>query len=303
VISTNLYRPQGLYADKTHLYWTDNPPGVYFTIERVLLSDWSKRDLLKKGENQHPFSLTAVCATTLYWSDTMSRSLFQMNIKTKETHVVNQFRGVKPFGLVSNILGKCDPLVNEVGIVMDVKKMTHIQSDSEEVVSVASEHGKKNNSDVMEWCGNWETIPCLNGASCLSVNRKIFCLCTPGFTGPTCQDKYSNTTPTESLSSSVILSFGIGFLLTITVLVIVVIFLGIRVRKLNKKPKIHKKIVLAKSSGRDHSTSSVCEMIDIENCCNMNVCETPCYERPSIETKREKRAANKAEDKQRLIDT
>ncbi|XP_047110481.1 protein cueball [Schistocerca piceifrons] len=67
------------------------------------------------------------------------------------------------------------------------------------------------------------------------------------------------------------------------------IFLGVALRRmsiLNKQPRLRKRIIVNKKARQQElpdrrpsgqSTGEQCE-ITIENCCNMNICETPCYE-------------------------
>ena len=64
------------------------------------------------------------------------------------------------------------------------------------------------------------------------------------------------------------LVLGITCLLFCTVSCI----LFLKLRKAHRRPKIHRRIVVSRNS--ESQSSSVCEMIDIENCCNGTNCET-----------------------------
>lgn len=71
--------------------------------------------------------------------------------------------------------------------------------------------------------------------------------------------------------------------------VALIIFLVVALRRmsvLNKQPRLRKRIIVNKKARQQElpdrrpsgqSTGEQCE-ITIENCCNMNICETPCYE-------------------------
>jgi hypothetical protein len=76
---------------------------------------------------------------------------------------------------------------------------------------------------------------------------------------------------------------GSGLLVGITLLgVVVVVLFGIilvltlKLRRANRKPIIRRRVVVSHRSDLDSNSSgsTVCEMIDIENCCNGSICET-----------------------------
>ena len=59
----------------------------------------------------------------------------------------------------------------------------------------------------------------------------------------------------------------------VVILSSLVIFMYVRLRRLDKKPRIRRRVIVSRNNQRERG-SSVCELIDIENCCNMNECET-----------------------------
>ncbi|XP_025405265.1 protein cueball [Sipha flava] len=79
--------------------------------------------------------------------------------------------------------------------------------------------------------------------------------------------------------------FVVIFILTVLVasLGIITMILARKVRFLGRRPRIKKRIVVNKSitpltySRQPPEQNQQCE-ITIENCCNMNICETPCFE-------------------------
>ncbi|KAG6801453.1 protein cueball [Apis mellifera caucasica] len=68
----------------------------------------------------------------------------------------------------------------------------------------------------------------------------------------------------------------------IGILALVIIVLSYYVNKFRKRPRIKKRFVVSKGgvtplTSRPQLPDNQCE-ITIENCCNMNICETPCFE-------------------------
>ncbi|CAG9794022.1 unnamed protein product [Diatraea saccharalis] len=61
------------------------------------------------------------------------------------------------------------------------------------------------------------------------------------------------------------------------VLCIICTFLVTKVLQLKKRPRIKKRIIVNKNVTPMTARPDQCE-ITIENCCNMNICETPCFE-------------------------
>lgn len=69
------------------------------------------------------------------------------------------------------------------------------------------------------------------------------------------------------------------------VMLILIIVLSVFICKLKRRPRIKKRIIVNKNitplTYRPQPNTQQCE-ITIENCCNMNVCETPCFEPPQL---------------------
>ncbi|XP_043251792.1 protein cueball [Colletes gigas] len=89
------------------------------------------------------------------------------------------------------------------------------------------------------------------------------------------------------------------------VFVLTTIVLSYYVNKLRRRPRIRKRFVVSKGgvtplTSRPQLPDNQCE-ITIENCCNMNICETPCFE-PNLRTPASEGKSNKKEDKNSLLD-
>uniref|UniRef100_A0A8D8TP21 Protein cueball n=1 Tax=Cacopsylla melanoneura TaxID=428564 RepID=A0A8D8TP21_9HEMI len=101
--------------------------------------------------------------------------------------------------------------------------------------------------------------------------------------------------------STIVITLGV----LCALLVLTVIYLSMRIHLLSKRPRIKKRIIVNKTTPLTaRPQPDQCE-ITIENCCNMNICETPCFE-PEFRTPIVKSSSssnrNKCEDKRTLLD-
>lgn len=89
-----------------------------------------------------------------------------------------------------------------------------------------------------------------------------------------------------------------------TILLIVIAGLCYYVNKLQRRPRIKRHYVVSKGvmplTSRPEIPDNQCE-ITIENCCNMNICETPCFE-PKLRTEVPRSNNTKKEEKNSLLD-
>ncbi|XP_047364111.1 protein cueball isoform X1 [Vespa velutina] len=91
----------------------------------------------------------------------------------------------------------------------------------------------------------------------------------------------------------------------IIVLIILILVMSFYLHKLRRRPRIKKRFVVSKGgitplTSRPQLTDNQCE-ITIENCCNMNICETPCFE-PKLRTPVTKNNKTKKDEKNSLLD-
>lgn len=108
------------------------------------------------------------------------------------------------------------------------------------------------------------------------------------------------TSHEDETSSRTVTSIVTGLGVICALLVMTVLYLSMRIHKLSKRPRIKKRIIVNKTTpltARPQSDS--CE-ITIENCCNMNICETPCFE-PEFRTPIVK-SQHKSVEKRTLLD-
>lgn len=83
---------------------------------------------------------------------------------------------------------------------------------------------------------------------------------------------------------------------TVSLFILMVIMLLIRRFYEENRPRITKRFKVTNHTQMTSRPATQCE-ITIENCCNMNVCETPCFD-----TKMLQKPSSKSEDKQYLLD-
>ncbi|XP_021966385.1 protein cueball [Folsomia candida] len=298
----DVFQPRGLHVDVAgdSLYWIDNPPGIYFNVGRVdlrgLNGQTADRTVLLKDQNQHPFALTLACSNLL-WTDLMNKALWEWSPELKTYKQLMSFNNTAPHGLARLANPTCPP-PNE----MTTTQYPHSMLPSPEESSVEDiapppsttigENGVNHHQvSNISSCEVEEERVCLNGAACFKIHDQLHCLCKPGFLGPNCGDEEekrgtdcikatewasSNNNPSMTPVITVAL---VGLTCLVVVLLLVVAGLLCKVRRWRKKPTIRRRVVVSHRSDLEANPSTVCEMIDIENCCNMNVCETPCYER------------------------
>ncbi|XP_012231553.2 protein cueball isoform X1 [Linepithema humile] len=169
---------------------------------------------------------------------------------------------------------------------------------------------------------------CLHDGECSVQNGKPYCDC-----------KYSKGTRCEELSSIVqvanvtnrvesfseapcrctdanrtaerIISAGLEnstilpiFVALTGLFLLTTVVLSYYVNKLRRRPRIKKRYVVGKGvtqlTSRPQIPDNQCE-ITIENCCNMNICETPCFE-PKLRTEAPRSKKTKKEEKHSLLD-
>ncbi|KAK6632596.1 hypothetical protein RUM43_013364 [Polyplax serrata] len=142
---------------------------------------------------------------------------------------------------------------------------------------------------------------------CVEPVRKAKCNCSNG-DGPKCEATvhYIESVDASQCQEQRIITIFLICFEALTVLVVVM--LARKVCVLRRRPRIKKRIIINKGvksqtpmTARPQSVpSEQCE-ITIENCCNMNICETPCFE-PSLRSSRPSSSQPKrTEDKLNLL--
>ncbi|OXU29252.1 hypothetical protein TSAR_007497 [Trichomalopsis sarcophagae] len=109
----------------------------------------------------------------------------------------------------------------------------------------------------------------------------------------------------DTFNCTILVPILAGF---VGMLTIVVIFLSVYISKLRRRPRIKKRFLVNKGgitplTSRPGASlpADQCE-ITIENCCNMNICETPCFE-PKLRNATSTRSnGKKKEEKNGLLD-
>ncbi|XP_046466613.1 protein cueball [Neodiprion pinetum] len=107
----------------------------------------------------------------------------------------------------------------------------------------------------------------------------------------------------QPISSAIIMW---SLVAVIGTLIIVVGVLSYHIHKLRRRPRIRKRFVggkrgITQLTSRPQGPTDSYE-ISIENCCNMNICETPCFE-PKLRTTPTKSKSTKKDEKNSLLDS
>ncbi|XP_011635569.2 LOW QUALITY PROTEIN: protein cueball [Pogonomyrmex barbatus] len=144
-------------------------------------------------------------------------------------------------------------------------------------------------NDIVEICAFY----------CASARTEL-----PNVTSCRCTDSNQTAeriTLTKSFQDGTLLSIFVG--LTILFLIMVGV-LSYYVNKLRRRPRIKRHYVVSKGitplTSRPQIPDNQCE-ITIENCCNMNICETPCFE-PKLRSGVPRSNSMKKEEKNSLLD-
>lgn len=158
---------------------------------------------------------------------------------------------------------------------------------------------------------------CLGEASCVVIESVPECLCSPGLEGDRCQYNVTQSSsgfPLTSISSVGSLQVIVFSLAAVTgILTVLLIVLSVIVCRMRKKPRVVRKrfISVARGENERKGPRSQCGLpvedgitLDIDNCCNMTLCDTPCFEPP---TRRPRKSSSRSktgncEDRKTLLD-
>lgn len=195
VLVQNVYQPKGLYVD-THegnLYWIDNPPGIYFNIERVSLNDTRNRMLMIKGQNQHPFAIITICGK-LYWTDIMNKAVWEYEPDLKLLRALKYFTVSVPYGLLHLTRYECSaihakstvPETSTASILGCMGKECSTNGKyipGSKSLDAKTDFGNSHSTTIMDkyentprLCSSPEASMCLNGASCVVLASQTHCM-------------------------------------------------------------------------------------------------------------------------------
>jgi hypothetical protein len=163
---------------------------------------------------------------------------------------------------------------------------------------------------------------CLEDGKCVIVEDEPECVCKDGFEGDRCEvenlpgslrgeETQHNTTSESSPITPLVYILGS----TTGGLTLLVIILSVLLHKMRLRPRVVRKRFISvagpgKKSTDSNTASSSCGLpvedgiqLDIENCCNMTLCDTPCFEPPTRGPKKSSKAksSNRAQDKKSLL--
>ena len=129
-------------------------------------------------------------------------------------------------------------------------------------------------------CHNW----CLEDGECILLDSEPECLCQLGHLGDRCQVINDAEAMTQSLDIPCSRVLILTLSTTTGILCLVTILLSVHLHRMRLRPRIVRKrfISVADKEGSVKKTKTGCEglpvsdglQLDIENCCNMSLCET-----------------------------
>jgi len=199
------------------------------------------------------------------------------------------------------------------GVNFEGARCENLKVETSPVLIESNEGDKKVSRDV---CPERYNNYCLNGGKCAVIGDKqheVSCICNERFSGARCQNEKADTVPesSEQLDSDFHQELaenltknqdkntdevpgevqqcsqnavnGAYVIIAVCITTSLLLFLAILsvIKRMHRpmRPKIRKKFVVHKNIEplTYRPTTEQCEVI-IEDCCNMNICETPCFD-------------------------
>lgn len=320
VVTVNLTRPRAVTLDsfERKLYWTDSRRGKLFIARAD--PDGGARELVCEVSHHDAFSLTVDTDWVYWsdWpSHSVWRTLKHGNC---DLELVESFKSSKPHGIVAipDTEPSCQDVNNSpITSIVETQDTTtqHIHEvtigkiDDEDFFpdgncSNFCVHGScflsRDNSAACSCDKGWigdrcETDPChnfcLNDGECILLDSDPECLCQLGQFGDRCQVITAASKEERDTSSRVLI---LTLSTTTGLLSLVTIVLSVTLHRMRLRPRIVRKRFISvppPESGEGGSISKSGDgcgglpvsdrlQLDIENCCNMSLCETPCFEPP-----------------------
>jgi len=298
VTRANLTNPRAITIDEGErkLYWTDTRSNDFWIWRSNL--DGSVGEIVCKIKNQEAFSIV-VQEELIYWSDWRTKALWKTRKFGNCTlEMVKKFKS-KPHGIAPVSAPKLQCDYYDDNIDQPDEKVTEVTATDSKLNATCTEpcingvclmikgqsactcyEGYMGYLCEIDMCYNF----CLESGQCIIIENQPECLCPEGFEGDRCEvksDLQSKENVTNKISDvSRDQNVSVYILGSVTVaLSIVVIVLTIRVYKQRLRPRIVTKRFIAGTSRKKGGVpgEEVIEL-DVEDCCDMTVCDTPCFE-------------------------
>ncbi|XP_046461401.1 protein cueball-like isoform X2 [Daphnia pulex] len=291
IVHKGLFMPHGLGLDVSQqmIYWANNLRHGTFQIERSKV-DGSDRELLYEGKGhemrgQFIFGLT-VGEHDIYWTDWDQKSLWSLPKEGSIDGPVSLRRfQYKPMAVI--ILQR-QPVHCSIDIQHSAAT-TELIHHSEHRSTPAMDSSSESNNTPQEFhvtpvsetdsglCIGY----CFNEGHCFFVNNEISCSCAENYSGDRCEitdtvdtsrnscGRSSFSTATEAENSEIFIALMSTSVMCV-ILIIAVIILSFRVWRLSSGRSRFKRRVI---KGKNYRPAAE-RVINIEDCCNMNICET-----------------------------
>jgi len=340
LLNTNLTRPRAIDVDISarKLYWTDTNRWTFF-ISRSNL-DGTDREVVCQGKDHEAFSI-AVTDEYIFWSDWTSHALWRTPKYGDCTfELIEKFTTSKPHGVthIPDTPAKCDkyhdiPIIpatiksTTTAVTTHTPSMTTNSVDFDKAclnyclqgdcqISLGKtvcecEEGFYGLRCEIDKCTNY----CLHSGTCVIVEDEPECLCQNSYQGDRCQITNLGTVTDEKISSLPESCPHNNYILVVSlatvvgILSIIIIVLSIMVHKMRLRPRVvRKRFISVRKEADSEKTGGSCGLpvddglqLDIENCCNMTLCDTPCFEPPTRGPSKSKKTCKGAQDKKALL--
>ncbi|XP_050351554.1 protein cueball isoform X1 [Nymphalis io] len=308
------HQPNALTVSKDNIYWVDWGFKSVWKLSKNAPLNTEPEELIAFN-NEVPFGIVAnyqIADQTAGVSDcTILAGL--SNNKTLINDAINIPKDVGLFCLHGVKTGisdcKCSPGFTgercEISVCQNFCFYGDCSLNDKGQPECKCKHGYKGTRCETHVCSQY----CLNEGMCsLGINEKLVCKCTNDFVGERCESRKieptmaptieaCNCTRGENATKSIGTSANelymdencssgwdpirdpilmvLGTLCGLLCLVCAMLIT--KILYLKRRPRIKKRIIVNKNVTPLTARPDQCE-ITIENCCNMNICETPCFE-------------------------
>ena len=308
LVTRDLDRPKAItfHHGERKLYWAA-VKGSDLRLSRAR-PDGSEREELCRLQGHEAFAIL-VDGAFIYWSEWSSFSVWRVDVTKGECRpeLVKSFSSAKPHGLavVTDQKLHCDgaETVRAPEPAGDVTTETAVTSQATEgdprceslclegeclarlgqAPECQCEEGWTGARCQVSLCQNF----CLHEGVCLVIEDQPECVCQPGHHGDRCQliqtksdEPAQNVHDCDGKNDLLVILLSAGSV----VLTLVVVLLSVAVHRLRLRPRVVRKRFISVAGGdvkdgpdRRASCGLPVEdslQLDIENCCNMTLCET-----------------------------
>merc|ERR1719370_2519080 len=301
--------PFGLAVHEHHIYWTDWTTYSVYRVSKDGLQSSPER--VESFSNSKPHSLAIVPSKPLKCrSQALSLSSSTSSIPSTST----------PDSLMSTatdwVPAKTDEFVTDRRGEAASEGACHNFCLGQNASCFLRESGPECECPESRSGSRCEVDPCSNfclshSTACRVVEGAPECFCPAGWSGDRCQHQDSpaqDVVPLLDVSVASLNILVISLAVTSFVLFLLVVALALVVFRLKQRPRIVRQRVISTPSPSVPSGNSCGGgdagdgvRLDIEDCCNMTLCDTPCFDPPTRAPKKSTAGRRGCQDKRSLL--